>query len=211
MKEHTSRILYSYWNEVRGARIAPQRFEIEPSRIAQILADTFILEREGRHEYIYRLAGTRVCEQFCRELRGRNILDFWNSEDREVVVRVLESVTRDGAVGVIEFTVENTAAVGSRFELLLLPLVHTGQAISRILGSLSSSSEVRQPREAMLDQLRLERFDVIWPDGRPYSLVSRNETPVPFARGVPPSRVVRTDRRNFRVFDGGLKDPPGKE
>jgi hypothetical protein len=210
MKEHTSRILYSYWNEVRGARIAPQRLEIEPSRIAQILADTFILEREGRHEYIYRLAGTRICEQFCRELRGRNILDFWSAEDREIVVRVLESVTRDGAVGVIEFSVGN-AVVGSRFELLLLPLVHTGQAISRILGSLSSSSEVRQPSEAMLEQLRLERFDVIWPDGRPYSLVSHSGTPAPFTRSVPPSRVVRTDRRSFRVFDGGLKDPSGKE
>jgi len=29
--------LYSYWNEVRRGRIAPQRLEIEPSRIAAIL------------------------------------------------------------------------------------------------------------------------------------------------------------------------------
>ena len=37
--------LYSYWNEVRAGRLAPQRLEIEPSRIAGVLAETFMLER----------------------------------------------------------------------------------------------------------------------------------------------------------------------
>ena len=37
--------LYGYWNELRAGRLAPQRLEIEPSRIAGILSETFMLER----------------------------------------------------------------------------------------------------------------------------------------------------------------------
>jgi len=85
--------LYSYWNEVRRGRIAPQRLEIEPSRIAAILSETFMLEVLKPDTYPYRLAGTRLCEMFGSELRGKNFLDGWSEEDR----RGLESAPRPQA------------------------------------------------------------------------------------------------------------------
>src|SRR4051812_13786849 len=45
MQQRTLQTLYGYWNEVRAGRLAPQRLEIEPSRIAGILSETFMLER----------------------------------------------------------------------------------------------------------------------------------------------------------------------
>ena len=45
MREVITQALYGYWNEIRAGRLAPKRFEIEPSLIAGILPDTFILER----------------------------------------------------------------------------------------------------------------------------------------------------------------------
>ena len=45
MQQRTNQILFAYWNDVRGERLAPRRFEIEPARIATILPETFILER----------------------------------------------------------------------------------------------------------------------------------------------------------------------
>ena len=44
MKHSTSRMLFSYWDALRGERAAPERSEIEPGEIRHILADTFILE-----------------------------------------------------------------------------------------------------------------------------------------------------------------------
>ena len=35
-----------------------------------------------RRTYQYRLAGTRLCELFGSELRGRNFLDGWSDGDR---------------------------------------------------------------------------------------------------------------------------------
>ena len=82
MKQRTLHTLYGYWNEVRAGRLAPRRLEIEPSRIAGILSETFMLERVDAATYRYRLAGTRLCELFGSELRGTNFLDGWSEQDR---------------------------------------------------------------------------------------------------------------------------------
>ena len=41
----TTRTLFVFWNEVRVGRLAPDSLEIEPSRIAAILSETFMLQR----------------------------------------------------------------------------------------------------------------------------------------------------------------------
>ncbi|MEO1650333.1 MAG: PAS domain-containing protein, partial [Pseudomonadota bacterium] len=64
MKHTTSHSLFSYWNEVRRGRPAPRRFDIEPSRISHILAETLILERIDFETYRFRLAGTKVSQAF---------------------------------------------------------------------------------------------------------------------------------------------------
>ena len=80
--QKTLQTLYGYWNEVRAGRLAPQRLEIEPSQIAGILSETFMLERIDAATYQYRLAGTRLCEMFGSELRGKNFLEGWSEPDR---------------------------------------------------------------------------------------------------------------------------------
>ncbi len=206
MKVSTSQQLYAYWNDLRGGRLAPRRFEIEPASIAAILPDTFILEREDRNEYMFRLAGTRICDRFGREFRGRNLLDLWTPDDREVIIRVLESVTRDGGVGVVGLMAGSSAGKQAAFEMLLLPLVHTGQSISRVLGALSPIAAQVPLIQEPYNQIELSTFDVIWPDGRPHALVARAGAPAPFIRDTGDSKVVRFERRSFRVYEGGRKD-----
>ncbi len=88
--------LFNYWNQVRAGRIAPHRLEIEPSRIAGILAETFMLERVEAGTYQFRLAGTRLCELFGSELRGKNFLEGWSEQDRLVLERDLDDDQRAG-------------------------------------------------------------------------------------------------------------------
>src|SRR4051794_24073887 len=92
MKQKTLHTLYGYWNEVRAGRLAPQRLEIEPSRIAGILSDTFMLERIDAATYQFRLAGTRLCELFGSELRGKSFLDGWSELDRPLLTRDLATI-----------------------------------------------------------------------------------------------------------------------
>jgi hypothetical protein len=85
MKHVTSRELYDYWNRVRRGRPAPRRNEIEPGDIRRILADTFILEVTGRDRFPIRLAGTRMCGMYGREIKGGNFLDLWTVNDRNAI------------------------------------------------------------------------------------------------------------------------------
>src|SRR5947209_8169807 len=85
MKQRTSQIIYRYWNEVRGTRLAPTRLEIEPGRIAEVLSETFILENTDTGSYVFRLAGTRICDQFGHELRGRSFLDMAGDDSAHVL------------------------------------------------------------------------------------------------------------------------------
>jgi hypothetical protein len=141
MKHAASRELYAYWEERRGERPAPERADIEPGAIRTALSDTFILEldaddRQGlRH--VFRLAGTRVCALFDRELKGESFVDLWALGSRTAVTDLL-AISTDESVG----TVAGVSAHGASgeaidLEILLLPLGMRRPRLARIIGVLA--------------------------------------------------------------------------
>jgi hypothetical protein len=195
--------LFDYWNEVRAGRIAPRRLEIEPAAIAPILAETFMLERSDQETYPYRLAGTRCCEIFGLELRGSDFLGGWSVADRTTLTQHLRSVCEQGAALRIASVASSDVRHALEIEMMLLPLVHTGETLSRVIGAVSLRSEPHWLGHERLSQRKLIHCDLIWPDGRPHSLVARTAEKQPFVRDFGPVEVVRSDRRTFRVLQGG--------
>jgi len=57
----------------------------------------------------------------------------------------------------------------------------------------------------------LVRNELIWPEGRPYPLIERGRMAPVFRPMLPPSRVVKANEREFRVFDGGRANDPRAE
>lgn len=208
MKNKTSQTLFAYWNEIRGPRVAPNRFEIEPARISSILAETFILERDQNAAFHFRLAGTRICEVFGREFRGQNVLTMWSPEDSGTLERVLKDIAFEGAVGVV--SIEGTTQSGNSapLEVLALPIVHAGNAITRILGSISATdTPPAWLGTTPIVQQNITCVNMIWPDGRPHAVLQRSRTQTPFSPLPEHKRIVSNNRRNFRVFDGGRTGP----
>jgi hypothetical protein len=206
MKQRTLFTLYSYWNEVRAGRLAPRRLEIEPSRIAGILAETFMLERVDQATYPYRLAGTRLCELMGRELRGTNFIAGWRQEDRPTVERLLASVCDQGAAVTLTADAGSDARHPLEVETILLPLLHAGSTVGRIIGATSASGSASAqhwlPGDAALT-CRLVRHELVWPDGRPHSVIERSGKPAPFLQTPARARLADAMRRQFRVLDGG--------
>ncbi len=203
MKHRSLQTLYAYWNQVRAGRLAPQRLEIEPSRIAPILSETFMLERIDASTYLYRLAGSRLCELFGAELRGRNFLDGWSEADRLVLERLLATACEHGAGAVLNIGGTSDGRRRIDLEAMLLPLLHGGNRINRIIGVMSATTDPHWLADEPLRSRRLERHQIVWPDGRPHSLVERTGGRAPF-RAVPPElRLVTNDRSRFRVLQGG--------
>jgi hypothetical protein len=137
MKQASSRELFGYWAARRGKRAAPERGEIEPSAIRRALGDVFILEFDRRAGHPFRLAGTRVCALFGRELRNEAFLNLWDEETRAQVAQLLDVVT-DEVNGVVASVKGRTAENWPQdLELVLLPLSQRGDTHARMIGALT--------------------------------------------------------------------------
>jgi len=203
MKQRTVQTLYAYWNDLRGARIAPGRLEIEPSRISATLPETFMLERTDPASYHYRLAGTRLCEIFGVELRGTNLLAGWTASDRTAIAASLKSTCEQGAVTLL--TIEAGADMARRvqLEVIMLPLMHANNTMERVIGAMSVLTSPHWLGYEHLTAKRLIDHNLIWPDGRPRAVIERTGREAPFRPAPPAVRLVKSERRLFRVFDGG--------
>ena len=211
MKSRILLALYNYWNEVRRERLAPRRFEIEPSRIGEILPHSFILERVDAECYRFRLAGTRLCEDLAIELRGGNFLDDWSPADRITLEGHFSVMTYQGAVGYLTMEAESEDGQSADFEVLLLPLIHSPEQVDRFLGAMAPIDAPGWLGTRRLERRRLLSHELIWPEGRPHSVVERLNRQVPFLPHVRVARIVRSDRRQFRVYQGGLAGSGGEE
>ena len=214
MKHDNSRALFAYWNSVRGNRIAPKRFDIEPGRLGTVLPDTFILERGPENALFYRLAGTRLCEGFGLDLRGRDFLEGLTLSDRNKLKPHLDAVITHGAVLVQTLEIESSAASRGTAEVLLLPLTHTRDSIDRFLGCIVWLDQFAALKEHVITSRRLLDCQLVWPNGPgelPTTQPPRHADPTrqtPFLPHIRNARIVRQDRRQFRVYDGGLTKPP---
>ena len=137
MKTAPTRKMFAYWNERRGSRLAPERGDIEPGAIRESLGDSFIVTYDPADDHPFRLAGTRVCALFGRELRGAPFVHLWDPASRGRV-RELATTVADEANPVVAGVAAHTAeGSDANLELLLLPLYHRGKMRVRLLGVLA--------------------------------------------------------------------------
>src|SRR5882724_3378791 len=136
MKQASSRELFGYWAARRGTRTAPERGEIEPSAIRRALGDVFILEFDRGLGHPFRLAGTRVCALFGRELKNERFIDLWEGS-RSTVADLIDGIA-DEATGLVASASGRTAEGWAQdVELVLLPLAHRGDTHARMIGALA--------------------------------------------------------------------------
>jgi hypothetical protein len=191
MKHSASRELFAHWNERRGARAAPERGEIEPAAIRAALGDTFILGAEPDEEPRFRLAGTRVCALFGRELKDENFTALWDAGHHVAMRRVLVAVGEEEIGALAGVRGRTPEGFSCDLELLLLPLRHRGRSGRRMLGALAPLAV-----PAWLGASRLE----------PLSLGSLRYLAA--LEPAVPSRLAASvgreqSRRDFIVYEGG--------
>lgn len=198
MKHSSTRELYDYWQRLRGSRPAPDRTEIEPSDIRRILGDTFILEVVSRTEYRFRLAGTRVCALYGRELKGKDFLSFFTGKDREAIATLLAAVSQDAAASVFGITGRSAHDRDLACEILLLPIRQKGGGFTRIIGSLAPMEDPYWIGIHPIMRQSVTSLRLIWPDERPHFLrrgddmdIEAVDAPLPPREATRPGVPVR--------------------
>ena len=139
MKHPSNHELFEYWNDRRGDRLAPERADIEPGAIRQVLGDTFVIEVNALDNHVFRLAGTRLCALFGRELKTESFTRLWQRSG-QTAIRELLSVVMEEKVGIVAMvtgaTSDDTLAP-VQLEMLLLPLAYQSRGEARVMGALA--------------------------------------------------------------------------
>jgi hypothetical protein len=163
MKNMSTRLVFEYWDALRGERAAPERGEIEPGALRHALADTFVLENEPIGP-VFRLAGTRLCALFGSELRGRTFAALWpDVESQGDMRRLVQTVMDETAGAVAGLSAETAGGAPIYLELLLLPLRYRGRTHARVLGALSPAVAPEWLGLDTLDSMRMISLRMLWP------------------------------------------------
>jgi hypothetical protein len=164
MQKTSTRTLYDYWNSIRGARSAPDRKDIDPTRIRDALANTFILELDESDKFSFRLAGSHLCTAYCRELKGRSFSALWHERDNDAMETLLRAVTEDHAVALVTFQGSTALHTKVTFETILMPLRHNGSTHTRLLGAMTALEEPYWLGVQPILEQRITGLRLIWPD-----------------------------------------------
>ncbi len=199
MKHPSTRALHAYWNQKRGHRAAPDRADIDPAAIRHALGDTFMLAADFVDELRFRLAGTRVCALFCREIKGEAFAELWSEDSRERIEALL-AIVNDEMLGAVAGVIAHTAdGTDTDLEILLLPLAHVGHARIRALGMLAPVVPPYWLGERPVVELTLGTLRHIGP-----------ETDRLGAPQFASSSVGGHRRHGFVVYSGGRETPSGE-
>ena len=127
--------MFRFWETVRAERAAPNRAELDLKQIGRQAPDLFIIEH-SLGNYRWRLAGTRICELYRRELTGRDCLAGWDCFERDTIGRFLGAVTGTLQPCVLRFRLVTSHSQTIGVEMVGLPLVERSGESVHVFGGL---------------------------------------------------------------------------
>ncbi len=144
MKHPASRKFFAYWDEKRGCDAAPERCELDPGPVRELIGDVFVLSCETPPGYPFRLAGTRVCALLGHDLKGQEFTGLFAAESRTDLEDILGAVTEEKLAAIAG--VNGLTPEGRRvpLELLLLPFkarVHMPVSLTGLLVPFADSAQ----------------------------------------------------------------------
>ena len=215
MRHKDTVALYDYWNEMRGDAPAPLRSRIAPAGLGQLLPSVMLLDKTDADDFIFRIAGSRLCSLRCGELKTKPFASIFMPEDRQGLTRIINSVDRGNSVVILDTLAKRPGGSGVSFEIGLFPLDGGPTRIIGV-GSAFSSPEWLGMIPEMLELRGVRHMN---PDAGLAFLQNRPSIPILRRRNdtddriqnrlhvidgngkLGPARAIRA----FRIVDGGKK------
>jgi hypothetical protein len=142
MKHPSSREFFAYWEEKRGGARAPDRSEIEPGAVRELLGDIFVLSYYAACGYPFRVAGTRVCALLGRDLKDKSFSALFAVDGRREIEEIIAVVAEEMLAAVAGITATSQDGSTAHLELLLLPFntrAHTPISLTGLLAPFDDS------------------------------------------------------------------------
>jgi len=129
--------VFAYWDEKRAGARAPDRSEIEPGAVRELLGDIFVLSYDSAAGYPFRVAGTRICALLGRDLRDRSFSSLFIQDGRREIEDIITVVTEEMLAAVAGITATAEDGATAHLELLLLPFNSRAHTPLSLTGSLA--------------------------------------------------------------------------
>src|SRR3979411_1367405 len=104
MKHPSNREFFAYWDQKRGPARAPDRGEIEPGAVRELLGDIFVLSYDPAAGYPFRVAGTRVCALLGGDQKGSSFSALFKPENRREIEDIIGIVAEEMLAAVAGIT-----------------------------------------------------------------------------------------------------------
>ena len=137
MKHPSSREFFTYWDEKRGAARAPDRSDIEPGAVRELLGDIFVLSYDAAAGHPFRVAGTRVCALVGRDLKDRSFSALFAADARREIEDIIAVVAEEMLAAVAGITATSEDGSPAHLELLLLPFSVRAHTPLSLTGSIA--------------------------------------------------------------------------
>jgi len=137
MKHPSSREFFAYWDGKRGDGRAPDRSEIEPGAVRELLGDIFVLSCDHDAGYPFRVAGTRVSALLGRDLKDASFSSLFRPECRREIEDIVSYVAEEMLPAIAGITATAKDGTTAHLELLLLPFNHRAHAPISLTGVLA--------------------------------------------------------------------------
>jgi hypothetical protein len=136
MKHPKSREFFEYWDKKRGDAPAPDRSEIEPAAVRELLGDVFVLSYDAPAGHPFRVAGTRVCSLLGCDLKDRSFSTLFAANARREIENVIAVVCEETLAAVAGVSATSEDGSIAHLELLLLPFTARAHAPLSLTGVL---------------------------------------------------------------------------
>ena len=191
LKHPFTQELHCYWTARRGERRAPERADIDPAAIRRLLGDSLVLSCDAGEAARFRVAGTKLCALFGRELRGEPFASIWDADSTAAIGDIVRIVAEEGigVVAGVATSAHSSEGANADFEMLLLPLIHRGRIGTRLIGVLAPLTQPFWLGMWLAKPLRLGTIKYIASDAGPTLLAGL--------------RAQRPAGTRLTVIDGG--------
>ena len=142
MKHPSSQAFFAYWDAKRGSARAPDRSEIEPGAVRELLGDIFVLGYDPAAGYPFRVAGTRVCALLGCDQKGLSFSALFTPPCRREIEDIIGIVADEMLAAVAGITAVGADGSPAHLELLLLPFnnrAHTPLSLTGLLTPLGEA------------------------------------------------------------------------
>lgn len=137
MKHRSCREFFAYWDAKRGDARAPDRSEIQPDAVRDLLGDIFVLSYDSQAGYPFRVAGTRVSALLGRDLKDASFSALFAPDSRREIEELVSYVAEEMLAAIAGLTATAEDGTTAHLELLLLPFNNRAHAPISLTGVLA--------------------------------------------------------------------------